>query len=98
MGSPRRLFSVFAIGGLGGALFDQIHVRFGVLGYPRDDYFHYNHPQLASVPLWLPGLYLHVAPLAVAFARALAPARADLAAPSANRPDSAPLGGARNPA
>jgi hypothetical protein len=30
--------------------------------------FHYHHPDLAGVPRWLPGIYLHVAPLAVSFA------------------------------
>jgi hypothetical protein len=31
-------------------------------------FFHYHHPDFAGVPRWLPGIYLHVAPLAVSFA------------------------------
>jgi hypothetical protein len=31
-------------------------------------FFHYHHPDVAGVPRWLPGIYLHVAPLAVSFA------------------------------
>ncbi len=33
--------------------------------------FHYNHPDLWTVPLWLPGVYLHGAPLAMAVLRRL---------------------------
>src|SRR5437870_5833972 len=31
----RRLILMFVLGGIGGALVDQIHVRFGVLFYPE---------------------------------------------------------------
>jgi hypothetical protein len=31
-------------------------------------FFHYHHADLVGVPRWLPGIYLHVAPLAVSFA------------------------------
>jgi len=197
MWTPRLLVTVFALGGLGGALFDQIHVRFGVLGYPRDDYFaqswwvapnfglaalsillgsvvfgsalrdagqarrrdfvealgwfvgayfasgllaawpmalsagyvaawllrvlprsdrrlvclhslalallgtgyeivlssagwfHYSDPHLVTVPMWLPGLYLHVGPLGLAFARALKARSAVPAAAAATAPASA---------
>jgi len=33
--------------------------------------FHYNRPDLWTVPLWLPGVYLHGAPLALAVLRRL---------------------------
>ncbi|MBI5610046.1 MAG: DUF2878 family protein [Deltaproteobacteria bacterium] len=33
--------------------------------------FHYQHPDLWTVPLWLPGVYLHGAPLAMAVLRRL---------------------------
>jgi hypothetical protein len=38
--------------------------------------FHYGRPDLYHVPIWLPGIYLHGAPLALAVAR-----RVDLLAP-----------------
>lgn len=41
----RTLLLAFFLGGLGGALCDQIHVRFGVLGYP--------HATFAGQPLWV---------------------------------------------
>ncbi|MDB4998197.1 MAG: hypothetical protein JWM74_5629 [Myxococcaceae bacterium] len=31
-------------------------------------FFHYHHPDMIGVPRWLPGIYLHVAPLAITFA------------------------------
>lgn len=37
--SGGRLLKFFAAGSVLGATFDQIHVRFQVLAYPRDDYF-----------------------------------------------------------
>ncbi|MSQ82467.1 MAG: DUF2878 family protein [Myxococcales bacterium] len=33
--------------------------------------FTYTHPDFAGVPLWLPGLYMHGAPLALALVRAI---------------------------
>jgi hypothetical protein len=39
------------------------------------DTFHYHHPQVLGVPVWLPGLYLHGSPLAFLITRALRPAR-----------------------
>jgi hypothetical protein len=33
--------------------------------------FHYYHPDAMGLPMWLPGLYLHVTPLALAIATAL---------------------------
>jgi hypothetical protein len=38
--------------------------------------FAYANPDLLGVPIWLPGLYLHGAPLALALARALSEPRA----------------------
>ena len=35
--------------------------------------FHYNHPHIFGVAWWLPGLYLHGAPLALAITRRLQP-------------------------
>lgn len=35
----------------------------------------YSHPDVLAVPIWLPGLYLHGAPVALALARAVGPAR-----------------------
>lgn len=35
--------------------------------------FHYLHPGVAGVPIWLPGLYLHGSPLAMSIARRLRP-------------------------
>ncbi len=31
-------------------------------------FFHYENPDVIGVPRWLPGIYLHVAPLAITFA------------------------------
>lgn len=35
--------------------------------------FHYHHPDVLGVPVWLPGLYLHGSPLAFQITRALRP-------------------------
>jgi hypothetical protein len=47
--------------------------------------FSYAHPDLLGVPVWLPGLYLHGAPLALGLARALE-ARTDVGRPAATVP------------
>jgi hypothetical protein len=47
--------------------------------------FAYANPDLLGVPIWLPGLYLHGAPLALALARALSepqPTRRPVGAPA----------------
>jgi hypothetical protein len=52
--------------GLGGMLWE--------IGLTRTGAFRYNFPDVLGVPLWLPGLYMHGAALALAIARALRPA------------------------
>jgi hypothetical protein len=46
---------------IGGTSFEAVLAATGA--------FHYNQPDLWTVPLWLPGVYLHGAPLAMAVLR-----------------------------
>jgi hypothetical protein len=44
--------------------------------------FAYTNPNVLGVPIWLPGLYLHGAPLALALSRALSEPRVTRSAPA----------------
>lgn len=46
---------------VGGTLFENVLAGTGA--------FHYRDPQLGNVPIWLPGIYLHGGPLAMAVVR-----------------------------
>ncbi len=56
--------TLHAVGlGLGGSGFESVLSSTGV--------FWYEHPDVAGVPVWLPGVYLHGAPLAMSVVRKL---------------------------
>jgi hypothetical protein len=52
--------------------------------------FAYAHPDLLLAPIWLPGLYLHGAPLALALTRRVLVGGAATRAPSADGRDGVP--------
>jgi hypothetical protein len=61
---PKRELIVFSLMlGLGGSIYEVMLVSTGV--------YRYAHPAVLDVPLWLPGIYMNGAPLAVLIAARL---------------------------